>query len=100
MKMNRLTHSQHDEMSGQKVFSIQKIITVAALLLLLIAVQVSTQNASDWFVFGLNVLEVTAPLHVSVNEVVNVSTDFVSGLHQLSDIIWTLVTAFIEFIFR
>lgn len=98
--MNRLTHSQHDEMSGQKVFSIQKIITVAALLLLLIAVQVSTQNASDWFVFGLNVLEVTAPLHVSVNEVVNVSTDFVSGLHQLSDIIWTLVTAFIEFIFR
>ena len=96
--MNRLTHSQHDEISGQKVFSIQKIITIAALLLLLIAVQVSTQNASDWFVFGLNVLEVTAPLYVPVSEMSTVSTGVVSGLHHVSDMIWTLVIALIEFI--
>lgn len=98
--MNNLEQSMNEKMHGKKVLSTQKIITVSALLLLIIAVQVSTQSAGDWFVFGLNVLEVTAPFHVSVNEAVNVSTGFVSGLHQVSDMIWTLVTAFIEFIFH
>lgn len=104
--MNRVEQNMSEEISGQKVFnamkalSLQKAITVTALLLLIIAVQVSTQSAADWFVFGLNVLEVTAPFHVSVNETSNVSAGFVSGLHHLSDMVWTSATALIELIFR
>jgi len=67
----------------QGAFSIERVITITALLLLLVAVQVSTQNVGDWFVFGLNILEVTEPLSEVSNVGTNVTTnapDFVQKL--------------------
>lgn len=94
-------------LSKMSAFSAQKAMTVGALLLLLVAVQVSTQSAGDWFLFGLNVLEVTAPVHTGVNDISNVGIELTngvgaglaSGLQHLGEIIWTLVKAFIECIF-
>ena len=54
--------------------NIQRVITVSALLLLLVAVQVSTQSIGDWYVFGLNVLEMTTPVTPVLTEVSNVTT--------------------------
>ncbi len=69
--MNRINQS----MNEGKVLSVQKVITVTALLLLLVAVQVSTQNVGDWFVFGLNVLELSEPLSEVSNVGANVGTN-------------------------
>ena len=74
--MNKFNHK-----SG---LNIQRGITVSALLLLLVAVQVSTQSIGDWYVFGLNVLEMTTPVTPVFTEVSNVTTglntDLGSGL--------------------
>ncbi|QPG59454.2 hypothetical protein FM038_020235 [Shewanella eurypsychrophilus] len=79
--MSQLNHKiNHNALSGKRAFSIQRVTTIGALLLLLVAVQVSTQNAGDWFVLGLNVLEAAAPVNMSINEISNVTTDFSSGL--------------------
>ncbi|MEI6859570.1 MAG: hypothetical protein V5788_07305 [Shewanella sp.] len=83
--MNKLIEHSHlpRALSGNITFgflaalNIQKLITVLALLLLLVAVQVSTQNIGDWYVFGLNVLEMTTPVTPVFTEVSNVTT----GLH-------------------
>ncbi len=88
-------------------FSLQKIASILALVLLLIAVQVSTQSVGDWFLFGLNVLEVTAPVQTGVNEISNVSinlTNSVSGeisngLAHVSEMIWNTVKTLIECLF-
>ena len=37
----------------------QRVVASLALLLLLVATQVYTQNASDWFLLGLNIIEAT-----------------------------------------
>ncbi|ASJ95720.1 hypothetical protein [Shewanella marisflavi] len=37
----------------------QQVVSGLALLLLLVATQVYTQSASDWFLLGLNILEAT-----------------------------------------
>ena len=72
--------SEKGALSEQRVFSekgalsAQKVITVLALLLLLVAVQVSTQSAGDWFVFGLNILELTEPFSEVSNVGANVGT--------------------------
>lgn len=62
-------------LSVQRAFSAQRVTTVLALLLLLLAVQVSTQNVGDWFVFGLNILELTEPLSEASNVGANVGTN-------------------------
>ncbi|MBE7215725.1 hypothetical protein MK852_11575 [Shewanella benthica] len=93
--MNKLIEHSHlpRALSGNITFgflaalNIQRVITVSALLLLLVAVQVSTQSIGDWYVFGLNVLEMTTPvtpLTPVFTEVSNVTTglntDLGSGL--------------------
>lgn len=40
-------------------FNPQQVVSGLALLLLLVATQVYTQDASDWFLLGLNILEAT-----------------------------------------
>ena len=90
--MNKLIEQSHlpRTLSGNITFgflaalNIQRVITVSALLLLLVAVQVSTQSIGDWYVFGLNVLEMTTPVTPVFTEVSNVTTglntDLGSGL--------------------
>ncbi|WP_076410270.1 hypothetical protein [Shewanella sp. UCD-KL12] len=100
---------QFDLISSQlfSALSTQKVITAGALALLLIAVQVCTQSVGDWFLFGLNVLEVTAPVHMGVSEISNVSTGLsnevsaglISGINDLGEMIWQLVKALIECLF-
>lgn len=98
--MNRLEQKIETQLTQERSLSLQKVITVSALLILLVAVQLSTQSVEDWFVFGLNVLEVTAPMNVSVHELSNVGSDAVGGLEHLREVIWKLVKALVEFIFR
>ena len=87
--MNKLIEHSHlpRALSGNRflaALNIQRVITVSALLLLLVAVQVSTQSIGDWYVFGLNVLEMTTPVTPVFTEVSNVTTglntDLGSGL--------------------
>lgn len=73
--------SARKALSGSRAISllaalnIQRVITVSALLLLLAAVQVSTQSIADWYVFDLNVLEMTTPATPVLTEVSHVATD-------------------------
>ena len=58
----------------------ERVISISALLLLLVAVQVMTQDASDWFLLGLNIMEATQfdgaqQLEQSLTEVTNVGAD-------------------------
>ncbi|QYK00843.1 hypothetical protein [Shewanella psychrotolerans] len=58
----------------------ERVITISALLLLLVAVQVMTQDASDWFLLGLNILQATEfagaqQLEQSLAEVIKVDAD-------------------------
>lgn len=58
----------------------ERVISISALLLLLAAVQVMTQDASDWFLLGLNIMEATQfdgaqQLEQSLTEVTNVGAD-------------------------
>ena len=98
--MNRFNHNIVGQLSKDKGFSLQKVITVTALLLLLVAVQVSTQSVEAWFVFGLNVVEVTAPINGSISEVTNVNSGFLGGLHHVSEMVWKSVKALVEAIFH
>ncbi|MPY23045.1 hypothetical protein FM037_04965 [Shewanella psychropiezotolerans] len=83
-----------NKLNQKSGLNIQRVITVSALLLLLVAVQVSTQSIGDWYVFGLNVLEMTTPVTPVFTEVSNVTTGLnthlgtgmVSGLGTDSDI--------------
>ncbi|ABV38327.1 conserved hypothetical protein [Shewanella sediminis HAW-EB3] len=93
--MNRLNQSMNEQgaFSGLSALSVQKVITVTALLLLLVAVQVSTQNVGDWFVFGLNILEVTEPLSEVSNVGANVGT---SVGDSAPDFLQKIVMALVE----
>ena len=97
--MNRLEQKVEMQLPQERALSPQKVITVSALLILLVAVQISTQSVEDWFVFGLNVLEVTAPMNVSVHEVSNVGSSVAGGLEHLREMVWSVVKALVEFIF-
>ncbi|PKG57015.1 hypothetical protein [Shewanella sp. GutDb-MelDb] len=102
--INQNSFSVATALSVLRAVSVQKVITVAALLLLLIAVQVSTQSAGDWFVLGLNVLEMAEPVNLLVSDISNVSMHlseqldaiFANGLGHLSEIIWQQLNAFID----
>lgn len=103
--MNRLNQSMNEQdaysekgaFSEQRAFSAQKVITVLALLLLLVAVQVSTQSAGDWFVFGLNILELTEPFSEVSNVGANVGTSVSdSALNFLQKIVMALVECVLD----
>ncbi|MCL1137765.1 hypothetical protein [Shewanella pneumatophori] len=51
----------------------QQVITAAVLLLLVIAVQVSTERAGDWMFIGLNLIEIGSEASVSLGSVLQVS---------------------------
>ncbi|NRB24927.1 hypothetical protein [Shewanella sp.] len=95
--MNKLIEHSHlpRALSGNRflaALNIQRVITVSALLLLLVAVQVSTQSIGDWYVFGLKVLEMTVPVTPVFNEVTNVTTGLHIGTGLVSGSVSTLVT--------
>lgn len=103
--MNRLNQSMknHQALSvdrdygEQSALSVQKVITITALLLLLVAVQVSTQNVGDWFVFGLNILEVTEPLSEVSNVGTNVGTSVSTNVgDRAPEFIQKIVMALVE----
>jgi len=91
--MNQLNQNVNEE----RALSAQKVITVLALLLLLVAVQVSTQNVGDWFVFGLNILELTEPLSEVSNVGTNVTTNVTTNAPEfIQNIVMALVESVLD----
>ncbi|WP_299792997.1 hypothetical protein [uncultured Shewanella sp.] len=85
--------------SVKRAFSPQKVTTVFALVLLLVAVQVSTQSVGDWFVFGLNILELTEPLSEVSDVGASVSTNVTGSVTaNAPDFIQKIVMTLVEYV--
>ncbi|NRD73031.1 hypothetical protein HQQ94_07210 [Shewanella sp. VB17] len=86
--MNILNQGVNDKKNVNKVDLVSKKIVLSTLaLILLAAVQVSTQNAGDWLLLGLNILDMSLFETTPIIEVshVSLSTHFNSDFtHYLS----------------
>ncbi|MGS0673740.1 hypothetical protein [Shewanella sp. 125m-1] len=62
-----------------KQMNLQQAITAAVLMLLVVAVQVSTDRAGDWMFIGLNLIEMGCDNPLNLSDVSDVTVDVTVG---------------------
>ncbi|MGS0827153.1 hypothetical protein ACVBIO_15180 [Shewanella sp. 0m-8] len=73
----------------------QQLITAAVLMLLVIAVQVSTDRAGDWMFIGLNLIEIGAGAQSNLTEMSDVSVAGCGVVQQLLTAVFDTLQAFV-----
>lgn len=74
-------------------FRSSQFVTALALLMLMVAAQVSTDNAGDWMLIGLNWIELTNRVSLSLPSILDVTLDMSDPLQQIVQTILNYISS-------
>ncbi|MDB2387143.1 hypothetical protein N9W21_07340 [Shewanella sp.] len=74
-------------------FRSSQFVTALALLMLMVAAQVSTDNAGDWMLIGLNWIELTNRVSLSLPSILDVTLDMSDPLQPIVQTILNFISS-------
>jgi len=74
-------------------FRSSQFVTALALLMLMVAAQVSTDNAGDWMLIGLNWIELTNRVSLSLPSILDVTLDMSDPIQQIVQTILNFISS-------